>query len=74
MRRDSLREAARSLIHDGRFTTVAVTLLAVTLGAVTAVYAVVLAVVVRPFSFTDQDKLVVIWQRDDRRAQPVIEV
>jgi putative ABC transport system permease protein len=30
--------------------------------------------VLRPFPFADQDRLAVIWQRDDRRALPVIEV
>ncbi len=74
MLRDLVREAVRSLLHDRRFTAVAVALLAVTIGAVTAVYAIVHAVVLRPFPFADQDRLVVIWQRDDRRALPVIEV
>src|SRR5438105_3315360 len=74
MIRLQLREASRSLVHDGRFAAVAVALLAVTIGAVTAIYAIVHAVVLRPFPFADQDRLVVIWQRDDRRAQPVIEV
>src|SRR5262245_13656465 len=72
--RDLLRDAVRSLAHDRRFTVVAVALLAVTIGLVTAVYAIVHAVVLRPFPFADQDRLAVIWQRDDRRAQPVIEV
>jgi putative ABC transport system permease protein len=72
--RDLLRDAIRSLAHDRRFTVVAVALLAVTIGLVTAVYAIVHAVVLRPFPFADQDRLAVIWQRDDRRAQPVIEV
>ena len=30
--------------------------------------------VLRPFGFADQDRLAVIWMRDDRRALPVIEV
>ena len=71
---DLLRDAVRSLAHDRRFTVVAVALLAVTIGLVTAVYAIVHAVVLRPFPFADQDRLALIWQRDDRRAQPVIEV
>jgi putative ABC transport system permease protein len=72
--RDLLRDAVRSLAHDRRFTVVAVALLAVTIGLVTAVYAIVHAVVLRPFPFADQDRLAVIWQRDDRRALPTIEV
>jgi putative ABC transport system permease protein len=74
MLRNVIPEAARSLVRDVRFTGVAVALLAITIGATTAVYAIVQAVVLRPFPFTDQDRVVVIWQRDDRRAQPVIEV
>jgi predicted permease len=70
----SLRDAARSLLHDRRFTAVAIGLLAVTIGAVTAIYAVVQAVVLHPLPFADQDRTVVVWQRDDRRALPVIEV
>ncbi len=69
-----IREAARSLVRDLRFAGLAVVLLAITIGATTAVYAIVQAVVLRPFPFHDQDRVVVIWQRDDRRAQPVIEV
>jgi predicted permease len=69
-----LREAARSLARDRRFAVLAATLLAVTLGTLTAVYALVHAVVLRPFPFADQDRLVIVWQRDDRRALPVIEV
>jgi putative ABC transport system permease protein len=72
--RESMREALRSLRTDRRFTAVAIALLAVTIGIVAAVYAIVLAIVLRPFPFTDQDRLVVLWQRDDRRAQPIIEV
>ena len=69
--RDLLRDAVRSLAHDRRFTVVAVALLAVTIGLVTAVYAIVHAVVLRPFPFANQDRVAVIWQRDDRRALPV---
>src|SRR5215831_6396695 len=74
MWRDDLRDASRSLRQDVRGTLVAVSLLAVTIGAITAIYAIVHAVVLRPFAFVDQDRLAVIWQRDDRRALPVIEV
>ena len=74
MLRHAVREARRSLAQDARFTASAVILLAITIGAVTAVYAIVQAVVLRPLPFSDQDRLVVIWQRDDRRALPIIEV
>ena len=69
-----LRDAGHALVRDIRFTALAVTVLAVTIGATTAVYAVVQAIIVRPFPFADQDRLAVIWQRDLRRDLPVMEV
>ena len=69
-----LRDALRSLQSDSRFFSVAVALLALTIGAVTAVYAVVHAIVLRPLPFAEQGRVVMVWQRDDRRALPVIEV
>ncbi len=74
MLRDDLRSAARALLQQRSVTATAVSLLALTIGAVTAVFAIVHAVVLRPFPFVDQERLVMIWQRDDRRALPVIEV
>ena len=74
MWRDDLRDSLRSIRQDLRGTLLAVSLLAVTIGAITAIYAIVHAVVLRPFTFVDQDRLAMIWQRDDRRALPVIEV
>lgn len=70
----AIRDAVRSLRVDWRFTAIAATLLAVTLGTLTAIFAIVQAIVLHPFPFRDQDRLVVMWQRDMRRAQPVIEV
>ncbi len=74
MLRDLLHDSVRSLRQDLRGAVVAVCLLATTIGAVTAIYAIVHAVVLRPFGFADQDRLAVIWMRDDRRALPIIEV
>lgn len=73
MRADLLREAWRSLVHDRRFSGTAIGLLSIAIGAVTAVYAVAAAVVMRPFPFVRQDRLVVIWQTDTRRGLPVVE-
>jgi hypothetical protein len=69
-----VRDATRSLRADWRFALIASTLLAVTLGTLTAIFAIVQAIVLQPFPFRGQDRVVVIWQRDMRRAQPVIEV
>ena len=71
---DVLRMAGRTLRTDWRFTCVAAALLSVTLGAATAMFAAVNAVLLRPFGFTDQTRIAVLWQTDLRRALPVIEV
>jgi hypothetical protein len=68
------REGWRSLRQDWRVAVTAVALLAVTIGAVTAVFAVAQAIVFRPFPFVDQERIAVVWQRDDRRAVPIMEV
>ena len=69
-----IRQALRSLLQDWRVTAVAVLLIAVTIGTSMAIFAIVDAVVLRPFPFADQERVAVIWQRDDRRALPIIEV
>src|SRR3954464_5827606 len=69
-----VRHAARALRRDWRPPLLAAGLLAVTIGAVMAIFAIVDAVLLRPLAITDQDRVVVIWQRDDRRAQPIIEI
>jgi predicted permease len=71
---DQLRHALRALGADARSAIVAVALLAVTIGAVMAIFAIVDAVLLRPFPFADQERVAVIWQRDERRALPIIEV
>ena len=74
MIRDLFQHSLRSLRNARGVTATSICLLATTIGAITAIYAVVHAVVLRPFGFADQDRLAVIWMRDDRRALPVIEV
>jgi hypothetical protein len=74
MRADPLHDGWRSLAHDRRFSAAVVSLLAVAIGAVTAVYAIAAAVVIRPFPFTAPDRIVVIWQTDTHRGVPVVEI
>ena len=69
-----LRDAVRSLAADWRFTASAVALLGLTIGAATGIYALVHAVILQPLPFGQPDRVAVIWQRDLRRAMPVIEV
>ena len=71
---ETVRHSVRTLRRDWRTTLLAVGLLAVTIGAVMAIFAIVDAVLLRPLPVTDQQRVAVIWQRDDRRALPIIEV
>src|SRR5689334_10989568 len=71
---DDLRYAWRSLRRSPRTTAVAVVLLALSLGASTAIFAVVNAVLLRPSTMRTPDRTVVMWQRDDARGTPVVEV
>lgn len=69
-----LRDAFRAFSRDRAFSLLAVVLFALTIGATTAVYAVVDAVLLRSMTFADQDRTVVIWERDDARGTPVVEL
>jgi putative ABC transport system permease protein len=53
---------------------VIVATLALGIGSATALYSVVNAVLVRPFPFRDQSRLVAIWQSDVTRNHPFVEV
>ena len=71
---NELSHALRALIRDRSLTIPAIILLALTLGATAGIYAVVDAVLLRPLPFADQDRTVVVWQRDLANQAPVIEV
>src|SRR5206468_4776776 len=66
--------AARSLRSGPLLVVVAVAVLAVGIGASTAVFSVVDAVLLRPLPFADADRLVVAWQRSPDNSVPFIEV
>src|SRR3954471_6150946 len=69
-----VRDTWRALARDSRFSIAALLLLSITIGSVLALFALVDALVLRPFPFADQSHLFVVWQRDDRRATPVVEI
>lgn len=58
-----LRLALRSLRRSPGFTTIAVTTLALALGATAAVFGVLNGVVLAPLPYGDQDELVMVWSR-----------
>ena len=67
--REDLRNAIRSLRGAPTFTAVALIVLALGIGAGTAVFSVVDAVVLRGLPFDEHDRLVAVLEHDTRRPQ-----
>jgi predicted permease len=66
--RDDLKHAIRSLRNSPTFTVVALAVLTLAIGAGTAIFSVVDAVVLRGLPFDEHDRLVAILEHDTKRA------
>ena len=63
-----LRYSVRMLTKSPGFTAVAIVALALGIGANTAMYSIINAMLLRPFPFRDLDRAVSVWEAEAKRT------
>lgn len=69
-----LRFGMRMLSKQPRFTLIATITLALGIGATTAIFSMVHAVLLNPLPFAAQEQLVALWKQDTTASQPFVEL
>jgi putative ABC transport system permease protein len=69
-----VRFGLRMLLKRKGFTAVAILTLALGIGACTAIFSIVHAVLLNPLPFADQERLMVAWKRDNVAYNPLVEM
>ena len=65
------RSAFRNVRRGGWLPATVVLILAVAIGAVTAIFSIAHAVLIRPLPVAEPDRVMLLWGRDDARSQPL---
>jgi putative ABC transport system permease protein len=68
------RSASRNVWRGGTLSATVVLILAVAIGAVTAIFSIAHAVLIRPLPVPEPDRVMLLWGRDDAHSQQVVEV